>query len=62
MVIIMKYKKDKTKLLQIRVSEDELLLLDTIASEKKRTRSDIIRMLIVNGGMSDGQKNKKVAI
>lgn len=58
----MKYKKDKTKLLQIRVSEDELLLLDTIASEKKRTRSDIIRMLIVNGGMSDGQKNKKVAI
>ena len=60
--MIMKYKKDKTKLLQIRVSEDELLLLDTIASEKKRTRSDIIRMLIVNGGMSDGQKNKKVAI
>lgn len=62
MVIIMKYKKDKTKLLQIRVSEDELLLLDTIASKKKRTRSDIIRMLIVNGGMSDGKETKKVAI
>lgn len=58
----MKYKKDKTKLLQIRVSEDELLLLDTIASKKKRTRSDIIRMLIVNGGMSDGKETKKVAI
>ena len=60
--MIMKYKKDKTKLLQIRVSEDELLLLDTIASKKRRTRSDIIRMLIVNGGMSDGKENKKVAI
>ncbi len=60
--MIMKYKKDKTKLLQIRVSEDELLLLDTIASKKKRTRSDIIRMLIVNGGMSDGKEIKKVAI
>lgn len=60
--MIMKYKKDKTKLLQIRVSEDELLLLDTIASKKRRTRSDIIRMLIVNGGMSDGKENEKVAI
>lgn len=52
----MKYKKDKTKQLLIRVSEDDLRVLDAIAAREKRTRSDVIRLLIAKGDSSYGQK------
>ena len=52
----MKYKKDKTKQLLIRVSEDDLKILDAIAAREKRTRSDVIRLLIAKGDSSYGQK------
>lgn len=45
----MKYKKDKTKQLLVRVSESDLKTLDTIAEREKRTRSDVIRLLITKG-------------
>ena len=42
----MKYKRDKNKLLQVRLSETDLIKLDRIAEDEKRTRSDVIRLLI----------------
>ena len=56
----MKYKKDKNKLLQIRMSDADLAKLDAIAATEKRTRSDIIRILI-SRGVNNGE-NEKVAI
>lgn len=55
----MKYKKDKKKLIQVRMAESDLEALDAIAAYEKRTRSDVIRMLIVSRGVNHGQ-NKKV--
>lgn len=45
----MKYKKDKTKQLLVRVSERDLETLDAIAEKEKRTRSDVVRLLIAKG-------------
>ena len=56
----MKYSKDKNKLLQIRMSDADMAKLDAIAEASKRTRSDVIRILI-SRGVGDG-KNEKVAI
>lgn len=53
----MKYKMDKTKLLQVRVSDDDLNKLDHIAASEKRTRSDVIRLLIAKG-VNNGQSEK----
>ena len=47
--MLMKYKKDKTKQLLIRVSDSDLERLDRIAAAQKRTRSDIVRLLIAKG-------------
>ena len=44
----MKYKKDKTKLLQVRFSTSEMKDLDDLAEATKRTRSEIIRNLVRN--------------
>lgn len=52
----MKYKKDKKLLLQVRLSESDLTTLDSIAEKNKRTRSDVIRMLIASRGVNNGQK------
>lgn len=52
----MKYKKDKTKQLLVRVSEADLMALDAIAAKENRTRSDVIRLLIAKGDSSYGQK------
>lgn len=56
----MKYNMDKNKLLQIRVSDEDLKRLDLIAANEKRTRSDVIRQLIARG-VNNGQ-SEKVAI
>ena len=56
----MKYKKDKNKLLQIRMSDVDLAKLDAIAATEKRTRSDVIRILISRG--VDHGESEKVAI
>ena len=56
----MKYKKDKNKLLQIRMSDADLAKLDAIAATEKRTRSDVIRILI-SRGVNHGE-SEKVAI
>ena len=53
-------KKDKNKLLQIRMSVDDLAKLDAIAATEKRTRSDVIRILI-SRGVNNGE-SEKVAI
>ena len=55
----MKYKKDKKKLLQIRVAASDLAVLDAIAENENRTRSDVIRMLILSRGVNDGHKEKQ---
>ena len=55
----MKYKKDKKKLLQIRVAASDLAVLDAIAENENRTRSDVIRMLISSRGVNDGHKEKQ---
>lgn len=52
----MKYTMDKTRLLQIRVSDADMKKLDAIAADEKRTRSDVIRMLISSRGVTNGQK------
>lgn len=52
----MKYKKDKTKQLLVRVSEADLKALDAMAAKENRTRSDVIRLLIAKGDSSYGQK------
>ena len=48
----MKYKKDKTHLIQVRFSAAEVEDLDTLAEETKRTRSEIIRNLVKNERMN----------
>lgn len=58
----MKYEKNKHKLLQVRVSEDDLKALDEIAVTEKRTRSDVIRLLIASRGVSYGTKEEKQKI
>lgn len=56
----MKYTKDKTKLLQVRVSAADIETLDAIAATERRTRSDVIRMLISARGVTDnGQKENQ---
>ena len=47
----MKYKKDKTHLIQVRFSAAEVEDLDTLAEDAKRTRSEIIRNLVKNERM-----------
>ena len=56
--MLMKYKKDKTKLLHIRLSDADLASLDAIAASEKRTRSDVIRLLISSRGVGYGEKQK----
>ena len=56
----MKYKKDKTYYVGIRLSEADLSLIDELARQKKRTRSEILR-LIIQRGVNDG-KEAKIAI
>lgn len=58
--MIMKYKKDKTYYVGIRLSEADLSLIDELARQKKRTRSEILR-LIIQRGVNDG-KEAKIAI
>jgi hypothetical protein len=48
----MKYKKDKTHLIQVRFSAAEVEDLDQLAADAKRTRSEIIRNLIKNERMN----------
>lgn len=55
----MKYKKDKTRLLQVRLSDTDLLELDKIAEVEKRTRSDVIRLLIARG-VTDGKQKAAI--
>ena len=57
----MKYKKDKKHVVQVRVNDADLLFIDEIAAREKRTRSDIIRLLIQRG-VNDGKEKQKVAI
>lgn len=52
----MKYKKDKNRLLQVRLSDSDLVLLDELAEVEKRTRSDVIRLLIARGVKDGSQK------
>lgn len=47
----MKYKKDKTHLIQVRFSASEVEDLDSLAEATKRTRSEIIRNLVKNERM-----------
>ncbi len=56
----MKYKKDKLNKIQVRISDDDLSLIDGIAAREKRTRSEIIRLLI-SRGVNNG-KTEKIAI
>lgn len=58
----MKYSKDKKCLVQVRLSEPELEKIDWIATTEKRSRSEVIRLLIANGGLSYGKTSEKVAI
>lgn len=57
----MKYTKDKSHIIQVRLSEDQVHKLDAIAELEKRTRSDILRTFII-GGLSDGKTKEKIAI
>lgn len=57
----MKYTKDKNKLVQVRLSDEQLQQIDQIAFSEKRTRSEILRSFII-GGLTNGQKIKKIAI
>ena len=56
----MKYKKDKNHVIQVRVNDADLLLIDEIAAREKRTRSEILR-LFIQRGVNDG-KEAKIAI
>lgn len=47
----MKYKKNKTHLIQVRFSASEVEDLDSLAEATKRTRSEIIRNLVKNERM-----------
>ena len=57
----MKYKKDKKHVVQVRINDADLLFIDEIAAREKRTRSDIIRLLI-QWGVNDGKEKQKVTI
>lgn len=59
--VVMKYKKDKNNKVQVRLTDDDLLFIDEIAAREKRTRSDIIRLLIQRG-VNDGKEKQKIAI
>lgn len=56
----MKYTKDKSHIIQVRLSEEQVHKIDAIAELEKRTRSEILRTFII-GGLSDGQ-TEKIAI
>ena len=58
----MKYKKDKKLLLQVRMAESDLNVLDAIAAAENRTRSDVIRILIESRGVINVQQKQKQAI
>ena len=58
----MKYKKDKKLLLQVRMAESDLNVLDAIAAAENRTRSDVIRILIESRGVTNVQQKQKQAI
>ena len=58
---ITKYKKDKKYTIAVRVSDADLLSIDEIAAREKRTRSEILR-LIIQRGINDGKEKQKVAI
>lgn len=62
--MLMKYTKDKQNILKLRISDYDLALLDSIAAEEKRTRSEIIRSLIKKRGVNYEKeiKSEKVAI
>lgn len=57
----MKYQKDKNFVLQVRVNAADLLKIDEIAANEKRTRSEILR-LFIQRGVNDGKEEQKVAI
>lgn len=56
----MKYKKDKINKIQVRINDDDLSLIDEIAAREKRTRSEVVRLLI-SRGVNNG-KIEKIAI
>lgn len=60
----MKYKKDKTHLIQVRFSSSEVADLDELANTEKRTRSEIIRSLVKNERMKKlyGNQTERQAI
>ena len=58
---VMKYKKDKNNKVQVRLTDGDLLLIDEIAAREKRTRSEVIRLLI-SRGVDNGKENQKIAI
>lgn len=58
---VMKYKKDKNYIIQVRVTEADLLLIDEMAEKEKRTRSEMLRSFI-NKGVNDGKEAEKIAI
>lgn len=58
----MKYKKNKKLLLQVRMAESDLNVLDAIAAAENRTRSDVIRILIESRGVTNVQQKQKQAI
>lgn len=62
--MLMKYTKDKQNIVRLRISDYDLALLDSIAAEEKRTRSEIIRNLIKKRGVKYEKeiKSKKIAI
>ena len=55
----MKYKKDKNRLLQVRLSDSDLSKLDELVEIEKRTRSDVIRLLIARG-VADGKQKQAI--
>lgn len=55
----MKYEMDKKRLLQVRLSDSDLNRLDQIAESEKRTRSDVIRLLIAKG-VTDGKQKQAI--
>lgn len=56
----MKYTKDKSHIIQVRLSEKQVHKIDEIAELEKRTRSEILRTFIMEG-LRDGQ-TEKIAI
>lgn len=60
----LKYTKDKQNTLRLRISDYDLALLDLIAADEKKSRSEIIRNLIKKRGVGHEKeiKSEKVAI